>query len=209
MSNPSLLVFAALAVATIATPGPNVLLALHLGARHGLAAASVGIAGAVASDVVLIAATAAGVGSLLAGSPSLFGLIQWLGVAYLATIAIRLLRQDTRRQPAEPAGRTAAPPPHQLFGRSFAVAVTNPKAYVFFSALLVPFVVPEQPLPAQYATMGGVFIVLDAAILLAYACVGQFAGQRLQGRASGWMAKASGAGLLVLAGVLALQRDPT
>jgi threonine/homoserine/homoserine lactone efflux protein len=54
--NGSLLLFSTLALVTVATPGPTTLLALNHGARHGVSAALPGVAGAVRSDAVLIAA---------------------------------------------------------------------------------------------------------------------------------------------------------
>ena len=62
------LLFASLALAAIATPGPTTLLALQNGAQGGMRAALPGMAGAVLSDLILIAAVAAGIGGLLAAS---------------------------------------------------------------------------------------------------------------------------------------------
>ena len=56
----TLLTFVLAALLTIAMPGPTSLLAFSNGARHGLRDAGFGIAGAVLSDLVLIAAVSAG-----------------------------------------------------------------------------------------------------------------------------------------------------
>ena len=82
--------FAFIAILTIAIPGPTSLLAFSNGARHGLRAASLGVAGAVLSDLVLIAAVSLGLGVLLATSQLLFSAVKWLGVAYLAGLKFGL-----------------------------------------------------------------------------------------------------------------------
>ena len=86
-----LLTFVLATLLTVATPGPTSLLAFSNGARHGLRDAGFGIAGAVLSDLVLIAAVSAGLGVLLSTSQPLFSAVKWLGVAYLTYIGLRLL----------------------------------------------------------------------------------------------------------------------
>jgi len=76
----TLLTFVLAALLTIAMPGPTSLLAFSNGARHGLRDAGFGIAGAVLSDLVLIAAVSAGLGVLLSTSQLLFSAVKWLGV---------------------------------------------------------------------------------------------------------------------------------
>lgn len=78
--NPALPAFAVAALLTIAIPGPTSLLAFSNGGRHGLRKALSGIAGAVLSDLVLIAAVSAGLGALLSTSQLLFSVVKWLGV---------------------------------------------------------------------------------------------------------------------------------
>ena len=213
--NDALLLFSSLALVTVATPGPTTLLALNHGARHGVAAALPGVAGAVLSDFVLIAAVAAGLGGLLATSATAFELLRWTGVAYLAWLGWRLLRAPDTHSAAGPANAAAAAPAHRerpvaVFRRSFTVAVTNPKGTLFFSALLPSFIVPDAPLWPQYALLAAVFAGIDGAVLLACALAGAAGARRFGGtRALRRLDRASGLTLLVLAGGLALWRRDT
>src|SRR6185295_9657910 len=88
----TLLAFSLVALIAIATPGPTVLLALANGSRFGLRRSLPGMAGAVASDVVLVGAVALGLGALLAASEFWFSVLKWAGAAYLAWLGLRLLR---------------------------------------------------------------------------------------------------------------------
>lgn len=210
--NDGLLLFAGLALVTVATPGPTTLLALNHGARHGVAAALPGVAGAVLSDAVLIAAVAAGLGGLLATSATAFEWLRWTGVAYLAWLGWRLLRSPAAA-PATHDGATAATAatrgerPAAVFRRSFTVAVTNPKGYLFFSALLPSFIAAHEPLGPQYALLATVFAGIDGTVLLAYALAGAAGARRFGSpRALRRLDRASGLTLLVLAGGMALWR---
>ncbi len=207
-----LALFAGVALLAIATPGPTVLLALNNGARWGVRAALPGIAGAVLSDAVLMAAAALGAAALLAGSALAFAVLKWLGVAYLCWLGWRLLRA-----PALPAGQGGCrvhacaaprPPARRVLWRSFAVAVGNPKGYLFVSALLPQFVLPTQPAGPQWLQLALVFGAIDATVLLAYAALGAHGQRALPDAARRWLDRVCGATLCGLAASLALARRP-
>jgi len=200
----TLLLFAAVAFVIIATPGPTVLLALSNGSRHGLARAACGMAGAVASDFVLVAAAALGLGALLAASEFWFGVVKWLGVAYLAFLGLMMLRSSGRL--ALPAGTQAAATGRALFMRSFLVAITNPKGYLFVSAFLPQFVAPQAAQWPQYATLALVFALTDLTVMAAYALAGARVMRLLKARGALWLDRTCGATLLALAGSLAWYR---
>ena len=202
----TLLVFAFVAFIGIATPGPTVLLALTNGSRYGVRASLPGMLGAVLSDFVLIAAVAIGLGALLAASEFWFSVVKWIGVGYLAYLGIRLLRSKgtfTVSGDSSPADR---PPARAVFLRSFLVAATNPKGYLFFSAFLPQFVAPAQPQLPQYATLALTFAAIDLAVMLAYAAAGAQAIRVLRARGVLWLDRLCGGALLALAGSLALYR---
>jgi threonine/homoserine/homoserine lactone efflux protein len=169
----SLAVFAAAAFVTVASPGPTSLLALNNGARWGVRAALPGIAGAALSDLVLIAAVALGLGALLAATPWALEALRWAGAGILGWLGWQMMRSAARRLPVAAA---AAPPlnalPSRVMLRSFGVAVSNPKGYLFFLALLPAFVQPQRPAIGQYVYLALTFAAIDAAVLLCYAAAG-------------------------------------
>lgn len=171
------------------TPGPAVLLVVSLalthGARAGLAA-SVGILGANAGYFVL---SATGLGALLLASWELFFLIKWLGAAYLVWLGLRMLVSRSRRlAPPDAAERTRlAPLRHGLITQG-----ANPKALVFFTALLPQFVDPAGDIPTQIAVLGVSSILIELAVLGVYVAVCQ--------RARGMLRRPAFAGVLNRAG---------
>lgn len=202
----TIFIFSMVAFIGIATPGPTVLLALSNGSRFGVRASLPGMAGAVLSDFVLISAVAAGLGALLAASEFWFSVVKWVGVIYLAYLGICMLRsKGTLSAPSEAviSGDTSA---RGIFLRSFLVAVTNPKGYLFFSAFLPQFIDATQPQLAQYAALAVTFAAIDFIVMLGYASAGARAIRFLRARGVLWLDRICGGALLGLAGSLALYR---
>lgn len=200
----SLVTFALLALVVVMTPGPTVLLALSNGSRFGLVPAGYGIAGAAISDAILISAAGLGLGAVLATSAVLFSLVKWIGVAYLVWLGVQMLRSsgELGSIPAQTEGKSADTSRHRLaiFRKSFLVAVTNPKGYLFFTAFLPQFLDPSQPLLMQYITLAAVFIATDVVIMTVYAGAGAQAMQFLSNRGALWIDRTCG-GLLVALGI--------
>jgi threonine/homoserine/homoserine lactone efflux protein len=207
MSEMTILSFAFVAFIGCVTPGPTVLLALANGSRYGVGRAVYGMLGAVLSDAVLIGTVALGLGALLAASEFWFSVLKWLGTGYLAFLGLMLLRskgqmdEALRTFGADPAGSRRT-----IFLRSFLVAVTNPKGYLFFSAFLPQFVDPALPQAPQYLVLAAVAGTLDFAVMSAYALAGSRAVRLFRRSAAVWLDRVSGGVLLALAGSLALYR---
>ncbi|MCU4118856.1 LysE family translocator [Variovorax sp. N23] len=202
------LLFCIVALAAIATPGPTMLLALTNGSRHGVRRSLPGMAGAMCSDVVLVGAVALGLGALLATSEFWFSVLKWVGAVYLAWIGLRMLR-STGQIAASPTGGAAGADGWRLFRKSFLVAVTNPKGYLFCSALLPQFIDPAAAQAPQYLTLAVLFAGLDLSMMLVYAYVGARAVRLLRASAVRWVDRTCGAMLLALAGSLAFYRRGT
>ncbi len=206
MNSTSLLLFALVALAVIATPGPTVLLALINGSHYGVRRSVPGMLGAVASDFVLVGAVALGLGALLAASEFWFSVLKWVGAAYLAWLGVRMLRSKGGFElPAAGAGPVARNG-RTIFMKSFLVAATNPKGYLFCSALLPQFIDPAAAQAPQYLAIALVFGGLDFSVMFAYAFIGARAIRLLKASATRWLDRLCGGALLALAGSLAVYR---
>lgn len=209
MTIATLLVFSLVALIAIATPGPTVLLALANGSRYGVRRSVAGMLGAVASDFVLVGAVALGLGALLAASEFWFSVVKWVGAAYLAWLGLRLLRSQGGLDLSQSGAMVADATPRAIFAKSFLVAVTNPKGYLFCSALLPQFIDASAAQWPQYVAIGIVFAGIDFVVMLAYAVIGARAVKLLRQRAVQWLDRGCGAALLALAGSLAFYRRAT
>ncbi|MGY2291058.1 LysE family translocator [Pseudomonas sp. SDO528_S397] len=210
MSLATLFLFVMMSAAIIAVPGPTVLLALQNGSRHGVRAASWGMAGAVLADALLVTAVACGLGLLLAASEGLFQALKWIGSAYLVWIGWQMLRSPLTALPTVGEAETGSVRSASLFTRSFLVAISNPKALLFMSAFLPQFVDGSQPQFPQYVCLLLVLCVLNVGTMLFYAVCGARLLARLRPAHLQQFNRGAG-GLLMAMGVLlaAYRRVPT
>ena len=208
MSTTMLMLFIVTSFVAIATPGPTVLLALSNGARFGTRVARFGMLGAMLSDLILISAVSIGLGSLLAASETAFQILKWIGVLYLLYLGIQLLRTQPQSRHALSQGLDPnLSQPHRIFLKCLLVALTNPKGYLFFSAILPQFVNAQTPQFPQYALLALTFTAIDGLVMLGYASSGARAAQLFRTpMAMVWINRLSGGAIVILAGALALYR---
>jgi threonine/homoserine/homoserine lactone efflux protein len=150
--------FAAFLVITavlIVVPGPIVTLIIATGARQGVRAALVTVAGTSFGNAVLLTAIAFGLGWVLQNAERLFEILRWAGAAYLIWLGIQAWRHAGADKPEEMSGRVN-------FTRGFLVALSNPKTIAFFTAFLPQFVDPHLPAAKQLAVMCTVTALLAA-----------------------------------------------
>ncbi len=87
--------------------------------------------------------------------------------------------------------------------------MSNPKYYLFMTALLPQFVDRGQPVAAQYFALGLTVGALDVVVMTAYALIGIRSVALFRERGVRWMNRISGGMLLLLAGSVALYRRGT
>jgi threonine/homoserine/homoserine lactone efflux protein len=160
----------------------------------------------VLSDFVLVGAVALGLGALLAASEFWFSVLKWVGAAYLAWLGLRMLRSQGGFDVPAGAAAESGTGARAIFTKSFLVAVTNPKGYLFCSALLPQFIEPAAAQTPQYLTIALVFAGIDFGVMFAYAFTGARAVRLLKATAVRWLDRACGGALLALAGSLAFYR---
>lgn len=168
------LIYLLAAVGMSLTPGPNGLLSLTHGACFGLRATVHTVLGGALGFLLLIAASLAGMGALLAASEQAFTAAKWIGAAYLVYLGVRVWRAPAPviGAGAEFAGAPAARP-LKMFNQGFLVAVSNPKGLIFFAAFLPQFIVPGAPFLTQLLVFGGTFVVVEVVYELMLAGLAQ------------------------------------
>ncbi|HYL38892.1 MAG TPA: LysE family translocator [Bryobacteraceae bacterium] len=190
------------------TPGPAVLFvissALRSGARRSLAS-NLGI---LAGNTFYFALSGTGVGALLVASYSLFFTIKWIGAAYLIFLGLRALLAKVNLLTVAPgAGRDRRA--WRLFADALLVQLSNPKAIVFFAALLPQFIDPRGPVARQLVILALTSLVIEFSVLLSY---GLAAGRATQiarePRYAAWTSRLAGVFLIGAGtGLAALNRN--
>jgi threonine/homoserine/homoserine lactone efflux protein len=90
------IVFAATVLPLVCTPGPDVIYIAAQALAGGNRAALLASAGVILGYVTHAVLAALGVAALIAASPLLFEALRWCGVAYLAYLALRMIRSGIR-----------------------------------------------------------------------------------------------------------------
>ena len=122
--------------------------ALRGGTARGIGAAL----GILAANVVWFALSALGVGAAILAAGDLFTAIRWLGAAYLIYLAVRSAWGAFQPVAPESAGTAAGRAGRRLRRdvlRGFVLQMTNPKALLFFVAILPQFIQPYDSLEPQ------------------------------------------------------------
>jgi homoserine/homoserine lactone efflux protein len=124
----------------------------------------VGMQFGLALQLVVVAV---GLGALLATSTIAFNVVKWVGVAYLVWLGW----QQFRAEPHTVAIESGAPASsaRKAFVQGFLVNASNPKATIFFLAVVPPFIDLARPLAAQYLTVMGTLAFTDLIVMSGYA----------------------------------------
>ncbi len=179
------------------TPGPAVLLVVSLSLAQGGASGLRSCIGILAANTLYFALSATGLAAVLLASWELFVLIKWAGAAYLVWLGLRMLVARTRGSARAPAGGSEGRGP---FLRGFVVQGANPKALVFFTALLPQFINPHAPVAPQILILGLSSVLIELIALCSYAALSHRARGLARGpRFAGAFERLGGA-LLIAAG---------
>ena len=187
------------------TPGPANLFAVATGAGRGKAAALIGVAGMNAATLVWFGAAALGLGALVTAFPEAFRVIALLGAVYVAWLGVSAIRKAFHSEtgPLEAVRTTGR---RGAFLDGFAVQIANPKAILFFTAVLPPFLDPARPLAPQLALFAAAVVGMDALSMSAYGLGGAALSRRMsEPRFRRGFGLFTG-GLLLLAAVLIASR---
>ncbi|MFD7842279.1 LysE family translocator [Nocardia sp. NPDC059764] len=156
----NLVAFLIAAVALIVIPGPGVLFVIGRALSYGRRAALLSVLGHSLGVLGVMVLVAAGLGTLLAASAIALAIVKFAGALYLIYLGVQAIRdrralREAFQARAEPVGTGRA------LRQSMLVGATNPKAIIFFSAVLPQFVAPHAgPVPVQMLILGLVFIAV-------------------------------------------------
>ena len=158
-----LLAFALTSAIIEVTPGPNMTylaaLSLTSGMRTGFAAVA-GIALGLATYGVV---AALGLAAVIEHSPLLYGILRWGGVAYLLWLAWETWSSERDISPDATDGPDGEP--FVAFRRGLITNLLNPKAAVFYVAVLPEFIRPGAgSVMAQTLALGAIYVTIATAI---------------------------------------------
>jgi homoserine/homoserine lactone efflux protein len=184
------------------SPGPAVFYVVSQSTRGGASRTLAATAGILSANGIYFALSATSLGAIIAASARFFTLAKWLGAAYLFYLGIRALRSAGMSQsvvlgPA--AGETQST--RRVYIGALTLQSANPKALLFFLALLPQFIDPRAAIVPQMLILTATSMIPEFFILMGYGWLANRAVRAsarfgVTSRISRWLAYIEGAGLL-------------
>ena len=179
----------------VLVPGPAAITVAKQAASGNSKLTFLSVLGVASADALFFILSATGIASLIVASNLVFSIIKWFGVAYLMFLgvsaffskagAIKIDAQLTTTKPAK------------AFLHGLVIQLSNPKALMYFSALLPQFVDPKEPLILQMIIMGMTCLLAD---LVVYSLFGRMGAQLARKQVKSWVInfinKAAGTALI-------------
>jgi homoserine/homoserine lactone efflux protein len=198
VADPQLLVLYAITdLLACLTPGPAVMAVTSHALGGSLRSATGAILGINLGNMLWFTLVALGLTAVVHAAPDAFLVLRWLGIAYLAYLGISMwlgahgVTFEKRR--------TRTDFSHGMMS-AIAVQISNPKALIFFTVFLPPFVDASRPMIPQLAVLAAIAVLIEATVLGGYATLAYRLGQLTMGtRAAHWTGRISGTLLICAA----------
>lgn len=151
------------------SPGPIAMLSMSHGIHFGKIRSIATGLGSVSAALILMMASAAGLGAVISASDYGFTLLKWCGAAYLVFLGIKLLLTKSHAAPIEVSQLKGKGTPKQLYKQAFLVGISNPKDLLFFAALFPQFIDISAPQVPQLTLLALTWAVVDFGFVMIYA----------------------------------------
>ena len=166
MSIYGLLTFCAVYGLAVATPGPGIAAVIARSLAHGFKGAPAFVAGFIVGDLVWFAIAATGLAALAKTAETVFVIIKWAGVIYLLYLAWKLWTAPAERVAV--ADQDDRQHGWRAFVASLMLTLANPKAILFFLALLPTVVVLASMNALRFIEIALAIAIVMPAILFSY-----------------------------------------
>lgn len=167
----TLLLFIVTTVVVMISPGPAAITVTAEAASNGFKKSILVILGIATANIVFFILSATGIAAILIASHTIFTLIKWLGVAYLIYLGSRAIFSHSGPLSINLSKKNTVQP-HKIFLKGFIVEMSNPKALLYFSALLPQFIDISMPIAPQLFILCSITIFIDISCYSLYGYLG-------------------------------------
>ena len=199
--------FLLISLIVVATPGTGVVYTLAAGLTRGARASVVAAIGCTLGIVPHMAAAITGLAALLHTSAVAFGVLKYLGVAYLLYMAWTMLADDgalaVEREDAPCSAR-------KTITTGILINVLNPKLTTFFFAFLPQFVGPRDPHGfLRMLELSAVFMLITLVIFCIYGVLAAAVRDQVntRPRVLAWMRRVFAGSFVALGAKLAVSEE--
>ena len=147
-------------------PGPSVCFTIGYALKHGLGRTCLTILGQLTANVCQIIIVLFGISSILEQTTAIFYVLKFAGAVYLIYLGIKQWRAGKPEVNIE--NSMGSPVSRRAFLDGFVVCGTNPKAILYYAALLPQFVVQAIDERFQMIILAITSLVIALVILVVY-----------------------------------------
>ena len=190
----------------VVTPGTGVIYTLATGLARGARASVVAAVGCTLGIVPHMAAAVTGVAALLHTSAVAFGILKYLGVAYLLYMAWATLKEKGALAVESSAPVSAT----KTITTAVLINILNPKLTIFFFAFLPQFVSRDEPQAlARMLELSAVFMLITLVVFAIYGVLAAAVREQVisRPRVMAWMRRVFAGSFVALGARLALTRQ--
>lgn len=163
-------------------PGPDMILLLQTGARHGRSKALATALGLAIARGCHVALAALGLAALFRVSPWTFEAVRVVGAAYLLWLGLKMFKPGALSGAAPGSTGEASITWRTAMLRGVLTNLLNPKALLFCSVLLPQFIDPHAgSVAGQFVELGVILLLIGLTFDSVYAMAGGWIG--------GWLAR--------------------
>lgn len=194
----SYFLFLIIAIATVLSPGPGVILTLTNSIRYGFSGAIGGILGIAFGTFIVAGVSATSLGIILATSSLAFSIMKFSGAAYLIYLGFKLWRTPAKKidsVSSDTKGRKLQ------FLEGLTLQITNPKAVFFFMSVFPQFVDYSTNFVNQFILLVVTYSSLVVIIHMLYAQLAKSARSWLSSEKGGSIVNRLGGGTFICFGV--------
>jgi len=178
------LIFLITTFVVVFSPGAAAIAVASQGSANGSRRAMFGVGGIAFANVIYFVLSATGIAAIILTSNLLFATIKWVGVGYL--VYLGLIAIFSKSGAIKVKTGVARSSNSTLFAQGFVIELANPKALLYFSALLPQFLNTSQSILPQILIMGVTTLILDLCAYSIYAYLGE---RITRGGIKDWMVK--------------------
>ncbi len=170
MTTQSWIMYLVLVLAATATPGPAVLLVMTNSTLYGKRKAIVSAIGNIIGLLCLGIISITWLGAIIKTSAFVFDIVKYIGAAYLIYIGLKLLFSKKSNFKNVLNNKTLKNvSSKKIFVQAFIVALSNPKAIVFLTALFPQFIDINSALVPQFTSLIVTLMFFSFSFLMMYA----------------------------------------
>lgn len=179
-----------IALAAALSPGPAVLVVTTNSLQYGPSRAVLTILGNISGLFLMSLCSVIGLSTIIVYSSLGFTVVKTAGALYLIYIGLKYWQNGIALSANDPdSGKCKEKSGIRLYTQGLLVALTNPKAIAFTSALFPQFINPSAPLAPQFLILVSSLMFCSFSCLFCYAHLSESTGRRafffINGRAWG------------------------